>query len=104
MPSATVSTVASASIATTPASIRSVTRADHHQPEELAVPALVDRLDPSGRLVLHHGAGVRDPGEHPDLDVVAVLLAGLLLREPDAGDLGVRVDRAGTARLSTTAS
>src|SRR5829696_2198022 len=69
-------------------------RADHHDPEQLAVPALVDRLDPTGRLVLHHGAGVGDPGEYAGLDVVAVLLPGLLLGEPDAGDLRVRVNRA----------
>src|SRR5213592_3435424 len=75
MPSATVSTVASASVATTPASTRSVTWGHHHQPEELAVTRLVDRLHPTDCLVLHHGARVRDPREHSRRDVVAVLLA-----------------------------
>src|SRR5918995_1418951 len=69
--------------------------ADHHDPEQLAVPALVDRLDPAGRLVLHHGAGVGDPWEYAGLDVVAVLLPGLLLRQAYGGDLGIGVDGAG---------
>src|SRR5215207_4415672 len=69
-------------------------RADHHDPEQLAVPALVDRLDPSRRLVLHHGAGAGDPGAHPELDVVALLLAGLLLGGPAARDPRARVKRA----------
>ena len=33
-----------------------------HDPEELAVLRLVDRLDPPGRVTRHHGARVRDPG------------------------------------------
>ena len=51
MPSATVSTVDSASIATTP-DLDQVghVRADHDEPEQLAVLRLVDRLDPAGRL------------------------------------------------------
>src|SRR5207245_5705444 len=58
------------------------------------VPRLVDRLDPADRVALHDGARVRDPRERPDRDVVAVLLARLRLREPDAGDLWIGVDRA----------
>ena len=68
-------------------------RADHDEPEQLAVARLVDRLDPADRLVLHHGARVRDPRELADRDVVAVLLARLRLGEADAGDLRVGVDR-----------
>ena len=94
IPSATVSTVDSASIATTPASIRSVACGpDDHEPEQLAVARLVDRLHPADGLVLHHRARVRDPREAADGDVVAVLLARLGLGEADAGDLGIGVDR-----------
>src|SRR3954468_6117945 len=68
-------------------------RADHDEAQQLAVPRLVDRLDPADRLVLHHGARVRDPGEPADRHVVAVLLTRLGLGEPDGGYLGVRIDR-----------
>src|SRR5215212_4533517 len=47
-------------------------RADHGQPEELAVAILVNRLDPADRLVLHDGTGVRHPGEPADGDDVSV--------------------------------
>src|SRR5262245_45689002 len=67
--------------------------ADHHEPEELAVAGFVDRLNPAHGLVLHHGAGVGYPGEGAGGDVVPVLLAGRRLGQPDAGDLGIRVDR-----------
>ncbi len=104
MPSATVSTVDSASIATTPASIRSVACGPTiTSAEQLAVAGLVDRLDPADGLVLHHRARVRDPREPADRDVVAVLLARLRLGQPDAGDLGIGVDRPrhGADRRST---
>src|SRR6266508_5883650 len=68
-------------------------RADHHHAEQLAVPGLVDRLDPANRLVLHHRARIRDPREPADCDVVAVLLARLGLCEADRSDLRVGVDR-----------
>src|SRR5581483_7931523 len=61
--------------------------------EQLAVPRLVNGLDPADRLVLHDGTGVRDPREHARRDVVAVLLTRLGLGEADAGDLRIRVDR-----------
>src|SRR5512132_431228 len=66
---------------------------DHHDPEQLAVAALVDRLRPADGLVLHHSPRVGDPREDADLDIVAVLLAGFALRQADACDLGIRVDR-----------
>jgi hypothetical protein len=48
IPSPTVSTVDSASIATTAASTQvGHVRADHHHAEQLAVLRLVDRLDPT---------------------------------------------------------
>src|SRR4051812_30756390 len=68
-------------------------RPDHDEAEQLAVAALVDGLHPADGLVLHHRAGVGDPREHADLDVVAVLLARLGLGEPDARNLRVGVDR-----------
>src|SRR3954468_15925499 len=69
-------------------------RADHHEPEQLAVPRLVDRLDPADRLVLHHRAGFPPPRELADCHVVAVLLARLRLGQPDGCDLRIGVDRA----------
>src|SRR4029453_519226 len=68
-------------------------RSDHYDPEELAVAAFVDRLRPADGLVLHYRPRVGDPGEHADLDVVAVLLPGFGLGQADARDLGIRVDR-----------
>src|SRR6266516_426024 len=68
-------------------------RADHHEPEQFAVPRLVDRLDPTRGLVLHHRARIRDPREHARRHVVAVLLSRLCLGQTDTRDLGLRVDR-----------
>src|SRR5919106_1553532 len=67
-------------------------RPDHDDPEQLAIARLVDRLHPADGLVLHHRAAVRRERERTDEDVVAVLLARLLLRQADARDLRVGVD------------
>ena len=106
MPSATVSIVASASSATTAASIRSVACGPTMTtPSELAVRRLVDRLHPAGGLAGHHRACVRDPREAADGDVLgAVLLARLRLGEADARDLGIRVDRPRHGRSSRIAA
>ena len=74
-------------------------RPDHHDPEQLAVARLVDRLDPADGVVLHHRARVGDPREHADRDGVAVLLARLGLGQADAGDLRIGVDRARDAAV-----
>ena len=68
-------------------------RPHHHQAEELAVARLVDRLHPTGGLVLHHRTRICSPGEHSGRDVVAVLFARFGLGQPDTGNLGIRVDR-----------
>src|SRR4029079_9803043 len=64
------------------------------QAEHPADPGLVDRRDPAGVLVLHHGTRVCDPREQAGRDVLTVLLAGLLLGKSDAGDCRFGVDRA----------
>ena len=95
MPSATVSTAAPG-VDRDDAGLDHVghVRADHHQAEQSAAAGRVDRLHPAGRLVLHHGTGVRDPRERPRRDVVAILSARLGFGQADAGDLRVGVDRA----------
>ena len=80
-------------------------RADHDEPEQLAVPRLVDRLHPADGLVLHHGARVRDPREHADARRRRRTAraprprSGRRRRSPDPCR-----SAAGRARLSTTAS
>src|SRR5262245_61713455 len=50
-------------------------RSDDHDPEQLAVRRLVDRLHPAAGLAGHDRARVRDPREAADRHVLAVLLA-----------------------------
>ena len=92
--SPTVSSVASASIATTPGldQLRGL-RADGDHAEQLAVARLADHLDEAGAVAVHGRAGDRRVRHRADDDLVAVLLARLRLREADRGDLGVRCRR-----------
>src|SRR6185312_5721350 len=67
--------------------------ADHDQAQQLSVARFVDRLDPADGGVLHHRAGIRDPREPADGDVVAVLLARRGFGQADTRNLRVGVDR-----------
>ena len=82
MPSATVSMVAPASIATTPDSTMSVT----------CGPTITSPSKPAV-LFLHRGTRIRDPRKCPSRNVIAILLPRLNFGQADAGDLRVSEDR-----------